>query len=288
MRKIKPTEALSTVIRMSSEFDFSDARMAEPIDRLKMDLILAGAMKPEKFRITPILLLGEPGIGKTYLASQLATSLGVPMEKISAGGAQGAFQLNGSHSSWTGARHGLLSALLADGQSATPVVVVDEVDKIRDSQYPVLPVLLDLLEPDTGRRFKDEFFEMEFDASRIIFVMTANSLDGVPTSLLSRLEVFDVPRPEPAQRLRIILATVAQLRQETKKRIEFDMNECEMLAERVDLDLRKTTRMVRESFARAVHSRDSVGRLLMPKSGGRVAIGFARTDQSVFLKERET
>ena len=129
--------------------------LATPIERLQVDLALVSAMNPSELRMTPILLLGDPGIGKTYLAMQLAQALGVNMGKISAGGAQGGFQLTGSHNSWTGARPGALFTLLAEGQYATPVVVIDEVDKIRDSQYPVLPVLLDLFEPQTARCFKD-------------------------------------------------------------------------------------------------------------------------------------
>lgn len=264
------------------EAKVSFENLVEPICRLQTELILAGAMKPEKFRITPILLLGDPGIGKTFLATQLAKALGVPTEKISAGGAQGGFQLTGSLNSFQGARPGSLFSLLAKGKSATPVVVIDEIDKIRDSTYPVLPVLLDLLEPNTAKCFKDEFFEMEFDASRIIFVLTANSLDGVPIPLLSRVEVFDVPRPEATQRLRIIQCEAEQLRKETKRRIELDTDTSEMLAERLDVDLRKTTRLVKEAFSRAMQSGDAVAKLLIPKVEGRIAPGFGRTDKTAW------
>ncbi len=248
--------------------------LAAPIERLQIDLALASAMKPADFRITPLLLLGDPGIGKTYLAMQLAQALGVNMEKISAGGAQGGFQLTGSHNSWNGARPGALFTLLAEGQFATPVVVIDEVDKIRDSQYPVLPVLLDLFEPQTAKCFKDEFFEMQFDASRIIFVLTANSLEGVPAPLLSRLEVFDIARPEPAQRLRIIQNEAAMLRRKTGLNIRLDKAGCEALAGRQDIDLRKTTRLVSEAFARALQAGKQVAKLLAPKAGGRLQMGF--------------
>ena len=248
--------------------------LAAPIERLQVDLALASAMNPTDFRMTPLLLLGDPGIGKTYLAMQLAQALGVNMEKISAGGAQGGFQLTGSHNSWTGARPGALFTLLAEGQYATPVVVIDEVDKIRDSQYPVLPVLLDLFEPQTARFFKDEFFEMQFDASRIIFVLTANSLDGVPAPLLSRLEVFDIPRPEPAQRMRIIQNEAAMLRRKTGLNIRLDKAGCEALADRQDIDLRKTTRLVSEAFARALQAGELVAKLLLPKVEGRLQMGF--------------
>jgi ATP-dependent Lon protease len=248
--------------------------LAAPIERLQTDLALASAMNPADFRMTPILLLGDPGIGKTYLAMQLAKALGVNMDKISAGGAQGGFQLTGSHNSWNGARPGALFTLLAEGQFATPVVVIDEVDKIRDSQYPVLPVLLDLFEPQTARCFKDEFFEMQFDASRIIFVLTANSLEGVPAPLLSRLEVFDIARPEAAQRLRIILNEAANLRRKTGMNIRLDKVGSEALADRQDIDLRKTTRLVSEAFARALQAGELVAKLLVPKVEGRFQIGF--------------
>ena len=248
--------------------------LVAPIQRLQVDLALASAMSPADFRMTPLLLLGDPGIGKTYLAMQLAQALGVNMEKISAGGAQGGFQLTGSHNSWTGARPGALFTLLAEGQFATPVVVIDEVDKIHDSQYPVLPVLLDLFEPQTAKCFKDEFFEMQFDASRIIFVLTANSLEGVPAPLLSRLEVFDIARPEPAQRMRIIQNEAAMLRRKTGLNIRLDKVGSDALADRQDIDLRKTTRLVSEAFARALQARELVAKLLVPKVEGRLQIGF--------------
>lgn len=248
--------------------------LIEPIARLQTDLTLAGAMPPDEFRITPILLLGDPGIGKTFLATQLAEALGVNTDKISAGGAQGGFMLAGSHSSWHGARNGSLFTLLAQGTSAAPVMVIDEVDKIVDSKYPVLPVLLDLFEPETARCFKDEFFDMRFDASRVIFVLTANTLEGIPTPLLSRLEVFDVPRPQPEQRLRIIRAVAETLRHKTQKQIELDEAVCNDLADRVDLDLRKTTRLVKEAFAKAVAAGAAMARFEMPKKEGRRAIGF--------------
>ncbi|MDP3844302.1 MAG: AAA family ATPase [Oxalobacteraceae bacterium] len=248
--------------------------LVEPIGRLQMDLILSAAMKPNEFRITPLLLLGEPGIGKTFLATQLACALGVSTEKISAGGAQGGFQLTGSHSSWTGARPGLLFSLLAEGDSAAPVVVIDEVDKIRDAQCPVLPVLLDLLDAESSRKFKDEFFEMQFDASRVIFVMTANSIEDVPPALLSRVEVFDVPAPDPAQRLRIIQQTAANLCLTTRKRIDLDESTSEALSKRIDIDLRRVTRLVNEAFTKAMQAGDTVARIAEPKQAGKRSIGF--------------
>ena len=240
--------------------------LVAPIERLQTDLVLAGAMQPSDFRITPLLLLGAPGIGKTFLATQLAAALGVTTEQISAGGAQGGFQLTGSHSSWTGSRPGKIFALLADGESAAPVVVIDEVDKIHDAQYPVLPVLLDLLDAGSSKQFNDEFFEMRIDASRIIFVLTANSIENVPPALLSRVEVFNVPAPAPAQRRRIIEEAAANLRAKTTRTITLDEGSVDALAERVDIDLRRVTRLIEEAFARAMRSGGAVARIAMPNS----------------------
>ncbi len=220
------------------------------------------------------MLLGDPGIGKTFLATQLADALGVATEKISAGGAQGGFQLTGSHSSWNAARPGMLFSVLAQGQSASPVIVIDEVEKIRDSQYPVLPVLLDALDAGTAQHFKDEFFEMAFDTSRAIFVLTANSLDSVPPALLSRVEVFHIPAPQSPQRLRIIEDTWKSLRSKTRKRIALEAPSAHALSERLDIDLRRMTRLVHEAFAKALQSGDAMAQIAQPKALSRRSIGF--------------
>lgn len=242
--------------------------LLEPIERLQIDLVLAAAMRSQEFRISPILLLGEPGIGKTYLASQLAEALGVPTEKISAGGTQGGFQLTGSHGAWMGAKPGMIAAMLAKSTSAAPVLVIDEVDKINNVQYPVLPVLLDLLDSGTAKRFRDEYFEMEFDASRIIVVLTANDISNVPPPLLSRVEVFTIPTPEPSQRLRIIQQTIADLCGKTNRQIGLGLGVAERLADRMDIDLRQLNRLVSASFAMALQNGDKVARIRTPDSLG--------------------
>jgi ATP-dependent Lon protease len=264
-------KAARNLDRLAVDFE----NLAEPIGHLRTELALAGAMAPAEFRIAPTLLLGEPGIGKTYLASQLANALGVPMDKISAGTAQGGFQLTGSHPSWTRAMPGSVFTLLANGASATPVLVIDEVDKIGDGgAYPIIPTLLDLLEANTARTFKDEFFDMSIDASRIVVVLTANDLDAVPEPLLSRAAVFHVPRPGVAQRLRIIQLEVAKLNQKTRRKLALDGSAQEM-AQCADLDLRQTIRAVREAFSNALINGASALTIVPPSTGcKRQRIGF--------------
>ncbi|MCL9847601.1 AAA family ATPase [Ralstonia solanacearum P673] len=251
------------------------ANLREPIQKLKIDLTLASAMRTNDFRIRPILLTGQPGVGKTHFALRMADALGVPMRKWAAGSAQASFQLTGGDSGWRHARPGMVIELLAKSSAAAPILVLDEVDKISSgSSYPVLPVLLDLLEGETARKFEDTFFRMEFDASRIVFVLTANDVRAVPAPLLSRAEVFDIPAPQPEQRLQIIQAEVERLRRTTRKRIELDVHAALALAERVDLDLRQTHRLVADAFATALAAGQRVAVPMVPVRTGRRSIGF--------------
>lgn len=158
--------------------------------------------------------------------------------------------------------------------SAAPVLVIDEVDKIHEDRHAFLPMLLDLLDAGTAQRFRDEYFEMEFDASRIIVVLTANDISKVPPPLLSRVEVFTVPAPQPGQRLRIIEQTMADLSEKTGHAITFAAGVAERLAERMDIDLRQMTRLVRASFATALQAGDKVARLKAPDAIGPVVFSL--------------
>jgi ATP-dependent Lon protease len=169
----------------------------EVLDDVKRHVALSQDC-PDGIEVTPILLLGPPGIGKTHFAKKLADLLGtgmtlVPMSSMTAG-----WLLSGSSSQWRGAKPGKVFEALVDGEYANPVIVVDEIDKASgDAQYDPLGALYSLLEHDTAKSFTDEFAEVPVDASQVIWITTANDERSIPEPILNRMNVFEVAPPSP-------------------------------------------------------------------------------------------
>ena len=167
----------------------------EVLDDLKRQVALSTDSR-DALEVTPLLLLGPPGVGKTHFARQMAELLGtgmslVPMSSMTAG-----WLLSGSSSQWKGAKPGKVFEALVDGQYANPVIVVDEIDKASaDAQYDPLGALYSLLEHDTAQRFVDEFADVAVDASQVIWVTTANDERGIPDPILNRMNVFEIEPP---------------------------------------------------------------------------------------------
>lgn len=167
------------------------------LDEVKRHLALAQDSRDPP-DLTPILLLGPPGVGKTHFARQIAELLGtgmtlVPMSSMTAG-----WLLSGSSSQWKGARPGKVFEALVEGKYANPVIVVDEIDKAStDAQYDPLGALYSLLEHDTAQSFTDEFAEVAIDASQVNWFTTANDERGIPAPILNRMNVFSVEAPSP-------------------------------------------------------------------------------------------
>jgi len=175
----------------------------EALDDVKRHVALSQDCR-DGLDVTPMLLLGPPGIGKTHFARKLADLLGtgmslVPMSSMTAG-----WLLSGASSQWKGAKPGKVFEALVDGQYANPVIVVDEIDKASaDAQYDPLGAMYSLLEHDTAGAFMDEFAEVAIDASQVIWIMTANDERSIPEPILNRMNVFEIepPSPEAARRI---------------------------------------------------------------------------------------
>lgn len=225
--------------------------LALAADALAAELALAVSGPSNEFRVTPILLHGAPGIGKTRFVSQLAAVLGVGFDKLSMGAASGAFELCGVARGWGTTRPGRIAKLLARGESAAPVVLLDEIDKMgSDPRFPVIPTLLDLLEPDSARHFRDECLELEFDASRIIFVATANEIHNIPGPLCSRMRMIEILPPTVEQRFQVATRIAGDY--EDRYGVTFSEDILNQIAVNQDIDLRGVQQILRQVAGRAL------------------------------------
>lgn len=168
---------------------------SEVLDDLKRQLALCEDSR-DALEITPMLLLGPPGVGKTHFAREVSKLLGTGLGFVSMSSLTAGWVLSGASSQWKGSRPGKVFETLVDGQYANPVMVVDEIDKAGgEHAYDPLGALYSLLEHDTACCFADEFVEVPIDASQVIWVATANEERAIPEPILNRMNVYEVQRP---------------------------------------------------------------------------------------------
>jgi ATP-dependent Lon protease len=168
----------------------------EVLNDLRRQIALCGDSR-DALEITPMLLLGPPGVGKTHFAREVAKLLGTGMGFMSMSSLTAGWVLSGASSQWKGAKPGKVFETLVDGAYANPVMVVDEIDKARgEHAYDPLGALYSLLEHDTAQQFTDEFAEVPIDCSQVIWVATANDERSIPEPILNRMNVYQVDMPD--------------------------------------------------------------------------------------------
>jgi ATP-dependent Lon protease len=149
------------------------------------------------FEISPVLLQGEPGLGKTYFTSELAKLINLPFFEISLATTTSSFCLGGGGIQWAEGEPGFISKTLAESRVANPVVLIDEIDKSsQDSRFNPMSVFYGLLESHSAKRFRDEALEFNLDASKIIWIATGNYIYNIPAPIQSRMRVFTIKQPD--------------------------------------------------------------------------------------------
>jgi ATP-dependent Lon protease len=249
----------------------------EVLDDVKRQLALCQDSR-DALEITPMLLLGPPGIGKTHFAREVAQLLGTGMGFISMSSLTAGWVLSGASSQWKGARPGKVFETLVDGAYANPVMVVDEIDKARaEHAYDPLGALYSLLETDTAGTFTDEFAEVAIDASQLIWVATANDERAIPDPILNRMNVFEIEAPDADAARAIALRLYQKIRSAHGWGQRFDETPSDAVLERLaGLAPREMRRAWMTGFGNArLAGRAAIEVADLPGAGGRKsAMGF--------------
>lgn len=244
------------------------------VDALRTPLLVAATTRaPPVF--PPILLVGPAGVGKSHVALQLAEVLGVSAHTVSyaASGAHGSW-LTGADKSWGNAQTGLVFSILAEGEFGNPVICLDEIDKASSSttmsgvdRHP-LNELLALLEPATAKDHRDRCAEIRVDARHIVWVATANSLQGLSAPLLSRFKLILVGKPDARSSVTIALSVAAAASAQLGRALDAPRGEV------LQLLATMTPRVMRRIFSAAAGLAISNGRSVVTMNDMERALGM--------------
>lgn len=188
-KKSKDRISLNQAEKILNKFH---AGLKKPKERI-IEFLAAKKFSKTLERSPIICLVGPPGVGKTSLASSVADSLGREFVRIALGGTKDEAEIRGHRRTYIGALPGKIIQAMKKASTVNPVILLDEIDKMSmDIHGDPASALLEVLDPEQNKAFTDHFLEIEYDLSQVMFLTTANHMDGIPYPLFDRMEVIQL------------------------------------------------------------------------------------------------